>query len=237
MSSDSSTLSSHSVVLCWLKDNPHSPFPMREFTKAVGHDLQGSQVLQQHIAHIKPFWKHGLPSTHRRRHQLYVEDLQPRLSKDLKRVERLILFVNAEVQVFCARPSHWALHDNSITLDLLKQLRLALQQLLDQINRLPKDGPASLQDTPREEPQRRRNPSQNRDALRHEESRKAAPKKQVRFAGVQRAQKISLIKPTHAPAIVTQFRTVRCDCDQSLCRCPDKTPSPIVRVDSALSIR
>lgn len=77
MSSDFSTFSSHSVVLCWLKDHPHDPFPLQEFTMAIGHDLQGSHVLLQHIAYIKQFWKHGLPSTHRRRHQLYVEDLQP----------------------------------------------------------------------------------------------------------------------------------------------------------------
>ncbi|KAK4502797.1 hypothetical protein PRZ48_006223 [Zasmidium cellare] len=197
MSSESSTLSSHSVVLCWLKDHADSPFPMQEFTKAISYDLQGSHVLLQHIAHIRPFWKHGLPSTHRRRHQLYVGDLQPRLAKDLKRVERLIAFVKAEVQVFCARSSRMSVHDTSFTLSLLKQLEVALQHLLSQIDSLPSEETALPQQASDKVAQDRKNTSQDRRNVRREESRKEKPKKQVRFAGVQQAQK--LLSPSSGP--------------------------------------
>ncbi|KAF2164639.1 hypothetical protein M409DRAFT_56462 [Zasmidium cellare ATCC 36951] len=225
------------MVLCWLKDHADSPFPMNEFTKAIGYDLQGSHVLLQHIAHIRPFWKHGLPSTHRRRHQLYVGDLQPRLTKDLKRVGRLIAFVRAEVQVFCTRPSRMPVHDTGFTLGLLKQLEIALQHLLNQIDSLPNEEPAPPEHARDKAVQDRQNASQDRRTLHHEGCRKDKPSKQVRFAGILQAQKISLIRPDQAPAIVTQFKPHRCTCDQSFCQCPEKTTSPVMRVDSAMSIR
>lgn len=220
---------------------------MKEFTKAIGHDLRGSHVLLQHIGHIRPFWTHGLPSTNRQRHQLYVGDLRPRLAKDLKRVQRLIAFVDAEVQVFCHRVSHIPHRDNSVTTALLKQLQTALQHLLNQIDSLPTNKPTALEpepepgeDEPRGESVRfsgqQHQTSQDRSILRREQATRDKARKRVHFGGLQ-AQKISLIRPEQAPAIVTQCRHVRGTCDQPRCQCLDKIPSPILRVDSAMSIR
>lgn len=213
---------------------------MQDFNKAVSYDLQGSQVLLQHIGNFETLWKHSSTSIRRRRRQLYAGELRPRLGKDLQRVERLIVFMDTEVHVFCNRPSHSPQHDNRMTVVLLKQLKEALQRLLDQIDSLPKERNldaetcrCALEGGSRGTYQA----GQELIVARHKQVSRDGLKKRARFGGDLQAQMVSLLKPDQAPALVVQSRHARYVYDQPHCHCEEKPPSPDLRVDSAMSIR
>ncbi|EME85254.1 ABC transporter, ABC-A family [Pseudocercospora fijiensis CIRAD86] len=142
MSDDTSTLSAYAVVLRWV-DGPvaQAEFPMEAFTKAISHDVQGQQVLLQHIITLKCVWHSSWPSIRDQRRRLYSEELKPRLERDLRRVKKLIRFSKAEVGVFARtlsiRSSIAA--TTNITSDLLGQALSMIQLLITEIDSFPQD--------------------------------------------------------------------------------------------------
>ncbi|KXT09601.1 hypothetical protein AC579_7651 [Pseudocercospora musae] len=142
MSNDTSTLSAYAVVLRWI-DGPEAQaeFPMEAFTKAISHDVQGQQVLLQHIISLKSIWHTSWPSIRDQRRRLYSEELKTRLERDLSRVKKLIRFSKAEVGVFektlSVRSSIAA--NTNITSDLLGQALSTIQLLITEIDTLPQD--------------------------------------------------------------------------------------------------
>lgn len=142
MSTDPSILSAYTVVLQWVEGPLTNPdFPMNDFTKAISHDIQSLSVILQHIISLKTIWHSSWPSVRLQRRRLYVTDLKPRAARDLRRVNKLIRFSNAEVGVFARNlslSSRFTNEDN-ITLDLLYQAQAMLQLLMSEIDTLPKN--------------------------------------------------------------------------------------------------
>ncbi|KAI5362508.1 hypothetical protein Slin14017_G077450 [Septoria linicola] len=142
MSTDPSILSAYRVVLQWVEGPLTNPdFPMNDFTRAISHDIQSLSVILQHIITLKTIWHSSWPSVRLQRRRLYVTDLQPRAARDLRRVNKLIRFSNAEIGVFAKNLSlapRFTNEDN-ITLDMLHQAQTMLRLLIAEIDTLPEN--------------------------------------------------------------------------------------------------
>ena len=220
MEQDASTLSAYSVVLRWV-EGPHTDptFPMEAFTRAISHDIQGHNVLLQHIISLSSIWHSSWPSIRLQRRRLYVTDLKPRITRDLRRVNKLIRFCNAEVGVFgrdlTHLPKRFTSKDN-ITYDLLHQARTILQMLVSEINALPENDRQTSELLTDEILERDESPPCS-SVTRFTEDHIGRPCVTLRVPELE-AKQILMKKPSGSPTLVQcQSRCAECDCRP--CRC------------------
>ncbi|KXS97912.1 hypothetical protein AC578_4375 [Pseudocercospora eumusae] len=222
MPNDTSTLSAYAVVLRWV-DGPvaQTEFPMEAFSKAISHDVQGQQVLLQHIISLKSIWHSSWPWIRDQRRRLYSEELKPRLERDLRRVKKLISFSKAEVGVFkrtlSVRSSIAA--TTNITSDLLGQALSMIQLLITEIDTLPQDD-LDKKEILTDEILHRDNTPSCKPVRTYAREHIGRPNVTLRIPELE-AKQILMKKPSTSPVLVCSSpRSSRCrECRQRQCRC------------------
>lgn len=232
-----STLSAYAVVTQWVEEHAaDTNFPMEAFNRAISYDIRGHQVLLQHIMYLKSIWHSSWPAVRSQRRRLYFEELNPSLERDLRRVQKLILFSRAEVGVFArdlSRKSSLAASTN-MTFDLLQQALSMIQLLIAEINAFFEDD--------RNKKEKLLDEASDRDILPpcrpvqpHTREHTGRPNVTLRIPQLE-AKQILMKKPTGSPTLVvcSSPQSSRCThCLRRSCRCWE--PKRAARSDSVIS--